>query len=217
MKKFFIGKTEYNVPTSWMDINLKKFLEIRDHEAKVNEMNLLDYNMEFLSIVTEIDREELDSLTPDEYEGILKELLAVTKDDILPIEHPIFEICGDMYVMDSDFKNMPIAQFIDLDHITSESVWDNAHKLTASFIRRADISNFDRLILNGKKKLGKQIKCSDYKVQKYSYDKLLKTADLFYTELPMPYIYTCIIFFLTFEQILQKNMKDSSQIMEEEK
>lgn len=211
MKAFKINNVSYKIPTSWWDLNLETFLKIKKHESKVEKLSTLDYNLEFVSIVTGIPKIELGSLIPSEYSAILAELLVITSADIQPIVEPIINLNGQIYVMDRESDKMPIAQFIDLDIINKTGdVWENAHKICASFIRKVDIGIWRNAYLNGKKKCGGKLVCGDYKAKKYSWKELEKDADIFLTKMPMPFIYTTMIFFLTINKLLENPMNLSS-------
>lgn len=192
MKDFKIENKIYKIPTTWEDLTLKKFLQIRDHESLVNKMSLFEYNLEFLSIITEIEREDLLELSPDEINNLIKELLEVTTKGLELINEPIYTIDDITYVLDKNTIKMSIGQFIDLDRETKEGdVWDNAHKICASFMRPARITNFNKMFK-------KHETCENYVIDKYDYDELVKNSQIFYQKMPMTYIYTCVTFFFYF-------------------
>ncbi len=213
MKPFKVNRNTYQVPTSWSDINLKKFIDIRKHESRVNELDPLDYSLEYISIVTDIPVAELEFLTPIQYDTILKELLAITKDDIKEISDPIITINGVTYVMDKNLSDIPLGQFIDLDLILKDKdLWEVSNKLTASFLRKAELPKSSKI---KNKIFNTKLKLSDYKISEYSYEEMNKASEIFLNELPMPYIYSCVIFFLIFAKSLHDNMKVSSPVLEE--
>lgn len=201
MKTLNIKNKSYQIPQNWNDITLKKFLQLRDHEKMIDHMPLFDYNLDYLSIVTEIPNEELLDLTPNDIGNLIKELIEVTRKDVSIIEEPIISIDGTIYVMDKNLDKLQLGQFVDLDYITKEGdVWDNAHKICASFMRPAKISRFDKLFK-------KNIKCESYKVDEYDYKALVRDSEIFYEKMPMTYIYTCVTFFFTFRQNLTRRFE----------
>lgn len=198
MRTLKIQDSTYSIPQDWSDISLKKFLQIRDHESLIDKMPLLDYNIEFISIITEIPTEDLLSLTPTDISNLIKDLMQVTNQELKLIEEPIIIIDGITYVMDKHPDKMNIGQFIDLDLVTKEGdVWDNAHKICASFMRPAKIGSFGKMFKNIEK-------CDNYIIDKYDYQKLLSDSEIFYQKMPMTYIYTCVTFFFTFRQNLTR-------------
>lgn len=198
MKDFRLDGKKYKIPTTWDDLCLKKFLQIREHEKLQDKMPLLDYNLEFISIITEIPTEDLMTLSTDDITYLIKDIIDVTNKVLELVDEPICTIDGITYVMDRKTDEMKLGQFIDLDLINREGdVWDNAHKICASFMRPAKNTKIG-FIKNPKPN------CNDYIIDKYDYDELLKNAEIFYNKMPMTYIYTCITFFFTFRQILTR-------------
>lgn len=188
MKLIEINGKKHNIPQSWRDLTLKTFLEIRDLEERINEMSILNYNFEFVSLLTNIDIEDLKTLTPIKYGEIHNELLNITKQKIELLENPTIEINGDIYVMDLDTTKMSYGQFIDLSRFTKNvDTWEVAHKITASFLRKTTKRFFKR------------------KINKYSYSELCDTSQVFFNKLPMDYIYTCVTFFFSFRTELDKS------------
>jgi len=188
------GKDKFNIPSNWMDINLKTFLRMREHEAKANKEDEIEYTLEYLSIVTNIDIEILNELIPVKYNEILHELMNLTSSDVTTLEDVSLEIDGQKYHLDREFNKMSLGQFIDLDMIMKTGdVWDNAHKITASFIRKTKHTKIDKML-----KRKPQIKA-------YSYDDLLEDSEVFLEKMPMPYLYTCVAFFFTNRDEFKRN------------
>lgn len=208
-----IENKEYNIPTTYSDLTLKKFLQLRDHEKEMENIPLFEYNLEYLSIVTEITHEDLLKLTPTEITNLIKELITVTQSELELVDNLVIKIDDLTYAFDSQMQEMKIGQFIDLDMLNQEGdVWDNAHRICASFLRPIKISKVSKIKLAIKKLLGKKVTHTDYNVESYNYENLLKRAEIFYQQLPMTYIYTIITFFLLSEVISHNSTQDSSPV-----
>ncbi len=202
MTNIKVNNINYNIPQSWYDINLKTFLRIRKHEENITKMDQIDYNLEFISILTGIPHDDLLDLDPSVIAEIIAPLTSITSKEVDIIEEPIYTIDGITYVLDKKTTKMKLGQFIDLDIINKTGdAWDNGAKITASFMRKALKKSF-RLIRKKKKY------CSDYKITPYDYEELVKDADVFMEKLPMPYIYTCVVFFCVFKKVSEQHTKD---------
>ena len=211
MKKFLLHNKQYEIPESWSDINLRQFLSIRECESKATEMEPIDYTLLFLSVVTQIPVEELEFMTAKQYDDLLKDMLSVTKSEIKTVVIEPFKIGETTYIFDTDTSKISIGQFADMDMILKETdTWANAHKICATFMRKCDNSNWDTLLNKLKKK-------PEYKISEYDFNQMTEASELFMEFLPMPYVYTIVIFFLIFAKKLEEILLDSSQAQEEKK
>ena len=192
MKIIKLKDKDFSICSSWYDINITKFNQIRKLQEEKESMDLFDYNMKFIEIITDMSRDELERLNIEDFGILLQELLTITSEDIKPIEHVIIDIDKQYYVMDKTYNTMMIAQGIDIDKITKEGdAWDNAHKICASFIRKGKLTNRGKV----RKILGRKLRVSDFNIQEYSWDELQKDSEIFLNKLPIPYIYNCMTFF----------------------
>lgn len=198
MKTLTINNIHYNLPENWYDITLKTFLKVRELEDHVGDMDQLDYNIEFCSILTGIPKDDLLSLNTFKIAEIIKSLSELTTSEIEVLDEPKWTYEDTTYIMDKHTNQMCLGQFIDLDTINKTGdVWSNGHKIAASFMRPAKIK---------KKKMFN--KNTQYKIKEYNYDDLVINSELFLEKLPMPYIYTMVVFFCLFKNNLEKLTKD---------
>lgn len=210
MKTYKIGQTEYTIPTTWYDINYKKFLDMKDLESRADKYDDLDFNIEYISLVTDIPDDILLSMELNELQKLLIDIYTFSRTELPILNDIIYEIDGVTYVQDTDLTKCSFGQFIDLESFMKDgSIWDNAHKVTASFLRRSVNTRREDMYIKGRKALKKTVLPSDYKIAKYDYNQLLIDAEIFLKKLPVPYIYGIIVFFLIFANKSQKNIVDS--------
>jgi len=210
------NKITLNIPTSWSDITLERFVALKEHEKMNGKMDYIDYSLGYISIVTGISLEELDYLTPIEYNTLLNELLGITKSEIKPLDNPTYVIDGQTYMLDSDISKISLGQYSDLDDILKEGdLWDVAHKITASFYRKANAPKESGIKAKYNKLMKKSIPMDKYVIEDYDYTRLLETSEVFLYKLPMDVVYSIVVFFLTIVKTLQKIIKDSSLLAEE--
>lgn len=201
MNTFKLNSTKYEIPENWYDIKLNTFLKIRELEKKRGDLDEIDYNLSYTSILTGIPVDDLLNLEPQKLGEILSILMGITSKSIDIIPEPIWKYNGETYVMDKNTEKMILGRFIDLDTINKQGdVWENGHKIAASFLRKAK-PKF-RL------KFTKNPKCSDYYINKYDWDELVKDSEIFLEHLPMPYIYTIVVFFCLIKKKSEKITKD---------
>lgn len=210
MEKIQVNKKTYKIASDWSELTLHHFNETRKLEAQQESMPFLDFANKYIQLLTGIPSEDIDSITPLEFQDLMVKIMKITKANVNEDTNIIFEKDGVTYVFDDNISKMSFGQFIDLDYVTKDKdFWDIAHKVAAIFVR--PISNGDSFILKGKKALRKKLTKDDFKISKYTYDGLEDRAEMFYNEMPMTYIYTIACFFLRLGENYQKIIQDSSQ------
>jgi hypothetical protein len=213
MKTQKIQGKEYQIPENWYDINLNKFLKMKDLEIQMSEMDESDYTLEYINIISDIPKEDLLNFEISEIGQLLVDLEQFGKSEIPVIDTVTAEVNGIKYVQEKRTETYSLGLFTDLETIlkSDPDFWNNAHKITACFLRRLNLSKVDKAKLAIKNKFKRPIKLKDYKVAKYDYKVRVQDEELFYEHLPMPYIYSCVVFFLTFANSLLQTTKDYSQ------
>lgn len=213
MKVYKINGESYEVPTSWMDISYKKFLDMKDMEAKADKMDEQEYNIQYISLMASMPDDVLLSLDQETMKNILINIYSFSQTEIPIIDNIIVTINEQTYVQDKNTSDMCWGQWIDLEEMNKNAeIWDIANKICASFLRKSDNTKLQDLKIRLKKVAGKTISPSDYTIKKYDYNELLKDADVFMNSLPIPYIYSNMVFFLTFVSRLQNSIADYSQL-----
>lgn len=207
MKKVKINNKDWNIPTSWSEITLKQFLEIRELEKTLTKETYIDFGAKYIEVMTGINKTDIDDLNPEDFYILLNDLVAISRSEIKQINEPIFNYEGKTYILDKDTKNIKFGQWIDLDYITKEKeYWEISHKVAAMFMRQATPKNKLKHLL--KKIFRRPFKASDFIISTYSFEGLDDRSDLFYYNLPMDQMYTCSAFFLTLNEVSQKIMSD---------
>ena len=220
------------VPKDWSEISLKQFRKIAALEEKQKEAQLFvekiskengqdeidlnsiqqleDFIVEFIFIMTGIDKEIIKNLPLDKLQDLAITLKNFTNTPIPIIKEPFIEIDGVLYMMDLNFNTLSFGTYIDLKMFpqNSKGKWDYAHSIAAVFLR--PVTKTKSLLIKGKKLLKRKPNPEDYKISKYNHEEALKTSELFLEKLPMTYVYTIISFFLTRMQLYATNIVDSS-------
>ena len=206
MKTIKIRENKHQLPDSWQDLTLRQFLQIRELEKHINEMEQLDYSLNFIHVVTNIPLDELENMTAVQYNEVLNDMLALTKSEIIPVDLTTYKIGETTFVFDSDANKMELGMFNDLDKLMKEKdTWANAHKIAATFMRPSINNNWDTFKNSFKKK-------KNFNISTYDFNQMNDTAEIFMDHLPMTHIYTIIVFFLIFVQKLEQFMRDYSQV-----
>lgn len=207
MKKIKVNEMMVDFPTSWDDINLNMYLKLRELETRQSEMELIDYNIAFMSIMLQTTDNNILELTPADFKMLFEELYNLTTSVAPRPDSDVIEIDGQTFVFDKQINKITSGMFIDLDIINKDGdFWAVAHKIASILIRPVEKEN--KWIIKGKKILGAKIKPSDFKIKKYDASDSMLNADLFYYKLPMPFLIELAGFFLLFEEALPKIMQD---------
>ncbi len=210
MKVVKLNDKKYDIPTSWLDISYQKFLDLKELERHMPDMDELDYNLKTISVLTDISEDVLMNIEMELIESLLIDIYKFSKTDIVPMDDLVIEIKGKTYILDKDLSKLTFGFWIDLEGLVQGGdVWDNADKIAACFLRANKNSFRDNLKVKAKRALKKNVTALDFKIEKHSYDVMLKNAELFKKELSIPYIYSIMVFFLVSVNRLQGTMSGS--------
>ena len=212
MRKLKLNKKVYKIPTSWNDIYLDKFLELRDLSMMKDKLSEIDYNLKYTSVFTDISVDELYSLPIDNLKELMGEAFNIMNSQIPILTDLSIKLDGVNYDLDSNTKNLTYGQFVDLELLLKDGndVWEVAHKVTATFLRKSNTNRYKKLMCKIRHKINKDM--DDGSIVKYDYHNMERASEVFYEQLPMPYIYTVIDFFLTYANQLLASTVDSSQV-----
>lgn len=196
MEKQKINDITYFFPTSWSDITLEQFLQLRELESRAENFDEYEYSVEYLHILTSVDKEDILKTSVIELSGCFDKVKAMTKQSLESSKAPIFKFNNEYYVFD---ENLTGGQFIDLINITKgKEWWSVSDEICSVFIRKAKLkeSKFYKILLK------KELKKEDFVIEPYDHFKAKETAKMFRKYLGMDIIYTCKCFFLTLKEAL---------------
>lgn len=207
MKKYIINEKEYFIPTSWSDINYNTFIQMKKLEKNSDKIDELEYNKQYISVMTGIPVDVIDEIDLNLLTEILVNIYSFAQKEIPVKSDVVFTFDKQTYVLDKNTSAIILGQFIDLDDMIKNDYWDRADEIAAVLCRKA------------KKNLFKK----GYSIEKYDHLKMKETAKIFREHMPIDEIYSIMVFFLTFvnnfqhfiqtysqSQIKTKNQKDQN-------
>lgn len=206
MKILKIKDTEVSIPTSWMDINLKMYLQIQELDTRKEDLGKLEFSMYLISTITGLEREFIQELSIEDFTKLSHELEEFKKTDVESINQDfVWENDGKFYAIDKNVSKWSFGQFIDMEQLLKEGdVYKNGNKISAFLLRESTNHNglWFRIKKSFKKGYGTSIKSSELKLKAYDFEESNKKFDLFLNKLPVPVILSCIGFFLSLEEKL---------------
>jgi hypothetical protein len=196
MKKSIINNTEILIPETWSDINLDMYLKLRELETRKIQMDLIDYNIEFICIMIGSAKKDLLEILSIEFDELFEHLFTLTTSISKRPTSDIIKIEDKTYIFDKNKQNITIGMYIDLDIINKDGdFWSVANKIASIFIR--PVKKEKKFFIKLKELMGFTILPSDYSIKKYDALESKMYSDEFYFKLPMPYLIEVAGFFLT--------------------
>ena len=211
-----ISNKTYNIPNTWWDVTLDKFIRLKRLEDNIDKIDFVDYAIQYISSITDIPSEVLEELPADELGELSRTIEGIVSTKINSNTENGFKLNGKYYIFDGKTDKMILGQFIDAEMFSdSADIWSNAHKITAVFWRE----------MEGKpkwyeKKLSK-VNFKKHKPEKYDSERCLENSRSFMMELPMPIIYQTVFFFKIlskqYQAFTQRSSKKKSLMTTEKK
>jgi hypothetical protein len=127
---------EICLPKSWYDLNLNQFNRLNKLQSKSQDIDPADFGVEFLHIVTNIDKEIIKEFNVDTLLKLSNETQKFISIPLQPITNvKIFNIEGVDFSY--DLENLSHKQMLDLNSyiIKDGDVWEYAHEICAILIR----------------------------------------------------------------------------------
>jgi len=224
MKTITIKEKQYSVPTTWIDVRLNQFLKMKEIEDNIDEMEFYDHTLSILSVLTGCPFEDLETMTPEDLGNLSTTLVEILSSPTYEVKDIGINLNGELFIFDTSPNKMVLGQFIDLELFSQDgNVWENAHKIAAVFWRfpkkiynknkdenSSPLSIFDKARL----KAGKKINFSKFLPEDYNAANTELNAEYFKDNLPMPYIYTAVVFFCALRNQYNKFMVRSLKVKE---
>lgn len=155
MKQITIKNEVYNLPESWKEINLKQFNSI---QAIYGDENMIPprKSVAILAVLLNSDSKTVGKIPKKEAENI--DISFINKDFEKVLEKEV-EIDGVKYVPKSDFKNLELAEYVDLDYYLNLGVMENIHNIAAVIVRpviNGEIEEYDNETLDARANIFKE-------------------------------------------------------------
>lgn len=121
------------LPTSWAEIKLRQFIEI--NAAKEKGFEEFDLIIELLSIITDTERQKIETITLPSLSKAYQNLTWMNNFDIPDKIEPFIEVNGKHYRANLDVRKISAGQYIDLKHYTKDhkNIINNIHNILSVF------------------------------------------------------------------------------------
>jgi hypothetical protein len=183
------------LPQSWSQVTLEQFIEI----GKIDKtQGAYHYNSEALSILADVNIEEIEELEIDELNALIKEVNWYSNQ---PPNRYQEEVLG---MKLKPFGKLELYEWIDLEHLFTSDYIDNLDKICAIMYRKVRLNEWEEEVM-----------------EPYDFD-LSNRAEQF-LDLPITYIYGIINEFIKFRKHFYETYRnlfgdvDDTEISEEEK
>jgi hypothetical protein len=210
MKRIKIGNKKYNFPQSWRDITLKQFNELKTNEESFTRMDENSLANCVLSVLTEIPVDVILTLTTEQKESLLKELLVVITLKMKDVTNDFVKIEDKYFYMEKDDSKISIGQYIDYTiAVKGQTDLIKTSHITASILFK-EIVPRNKIRFFFKRLLNTKLVIDDFIAFDYDADKALSNAEMFYEKLPVEYGNSANNFFLRSSKRLSPLIQDYS-------
>lgn len=124
---------EFYIAKSWSDINVKTFIELTNIKLE-NYNSEEEYNVDVISTLSDLTREEIENMNYNQYEEILLNLNFLKR---LPSSKFSQSLLVNSKRLDfiGDFNNLSVGEFIDLEHYFGNNYYQNLPIILAILYR----------------------------------------------------------------------------------
>lgn len=182
-----IGESEYKMPSSWKEVNIKQYIYI--NKVFKEEFGLMQI-AKIISILSGCPIEKLYDVSLDDFKKI--DFSWISK-KIEPEIKNIIEIDGVRYGVIKNIKNITLAEYVDLEHYIS-NIDENLHRVCA-ILMRPIIQEDGEL----------------YIIEKYNHDSVEYRANIFLEKMDVVQLTSLADFFLNIANGYLENIVDYSK------
>ena len=188
------------IPESWSDVTIGQFQEFMSVSTDTTIETPTKKIVKQVSILTDTDETLIYDLPATALTKINEELGGFKIEPTNQFKN-IIEVEGRRYGFQKDLNQLTLGEWIDLENFVTTSPVDNIHKIAAVLYRPIDTEGDEFF---------------SYTIKPYKTINLNETAALFQARVSINDIYGIVVFFLTFVEILLKDMTSSSQLTSKE-
>ena len=179
----------YSIPTGWHEVKISTFKEFLNYTMNnTDKENGMDSTINLVSMFSAIDKDTIGKLSYVDYNKLVEALSFIFK----PLEDkPVlrFKIDDIEYGFQYHVTDMNVAEFSDLDNLSKEELFvKNIDKISAILYRPIIKSESE----------------TEYTIEKYNTDSLLKRAKLFNEKLTVDKFYSGMVFLAALELSLSE-------------
>lgn len=130
-----------NYPKSWSEVSISKYIQIYNLK---DEQDPIDAYLKTIAIILDISYGELLNLPLTEFEQIKIDLEFINQQPSQNKLKETIEIDGITYHQFTDFKNVSLGMFVDLEsYIGEENFINNLHKIASRLYRKENTITYN--------------------------------------------------------------------------
>lgn len=173
----------YSIPTGWHEVKISTFKEYLHFTMNGDKENDMNYTIELVSIFSKIDKDIIGQLSCVDYNKLVTLLAFVFKQYN---EQPVlrFKIDDIEYGFQFHVTDMNVAEFSDLDNLSKEEIF---------------VTSIDKIVAILYRPIINSVSETEYTIEKYNTDTLLKRAKLFDEKLTVDKFYSAMVFLAALE------------------
>lgn len=119
---------------NWNDININTFNKLNSVQFKeIDDDTMLNANVKLLSILCDVDEDEIENLKLDEFSRLIKEMAFIEKPLPKTNIKMLYRLNNKVYHLNTNIKKMTTAQYIDFQTLYKQKEQDIA-KILACFM-----------------------------------------------------------------------------------
>ena len=126
-----------NLPKAWSQVTIEQFREIRSLNI---EDGTFDYNVDVLSILSDLPVEDFDEIELDELQGIIKQLSWMTSEPSKKYQHQL----GELKL--KPFVDITLGEFITLESFVTDDYIKNLRNICAILYRKTSTDEWGNVI-----------------------------------------------------------------------
>lgn len=124
---------EFYIAKNWNEVSIKSFIELT--QIKLEDYSSEDdYNVDVISTLSDLSREEIENMNYDQYQKILSTLMFLKNLPSSKFNQSLL-VNGKRLDFIGDFNNLSVGEFIDLEHYFSNNYYQNLPIILAILYR----------------------------------------------------------------------------------
>ena len=198
MKQFKLNETEYEMPTTWNEMNLSKYVELAKLEEMKENFGMPElYLLKVIEVLCAAESGDLDDLTLDMVNELSKEVGYLQENPVWSNSRHV-EIEGTDYVFPEDLNKLTMGEYISIKTLQEQQT------------SQADLIPYLLAIIlrPGKKEYDEETKKEFWKQDRFNVSNLDYRKELFLKQ-PVFNLMGPVSFFLNGNETYMNSIKDS--------